>query len=104
MSRVALVALAALISAAPALAQNLPAQRGFNFARANCARCHAIDKVGGSPLKIAPPFRVLHKRYRVESLEEAFGEGIVTGHSTMPEFQLDPEQIGDLIAFLKTLE
>ncbi|MBI4274414.1 MAG: cytochrome c, partial [Rhizobiales bacterium] len=39
-----------------------------------------------------------------ESLEEALGEGIVTGHPSMPEFRLDPGQIGDLIAFLKSME
>jgi cytochrome c len=79
-------------------------QRGLNFARANCARCHAIDRVGPSPLAIAPPFRELHKRYPVESLQEAFAEGIQTGHQNMPEFRLEPDQIGDVIAFLKTLE
>jgi hypothetical protein len=46
----------------------------------------------------------LHKRYPVETLEEALGEGITTGHPTMPEFRLDPGQVGDFIAFLKTLE
>jgi mono/diheme cytochrome c family protein len=80
------------------------AQRGLNFVRANCARCHAIDKLSPSPLSIAPPFRTLHERYPVENLEEALGEGIVTGHPSMPEFQLDPGQVGDVIAFLKTLE
>lgn len=80
------------------------AQRGASFARANCARCHSIDKSGDSPLKIAPPFRTLHTRYPVEALEEALAEGIVTGHPSMPEFRLEPEQIGDFIAFLKTLE
>ena len=30
---------------------------GERFARINCASCHAIGKVGESPLKIAPPFR-----------------------------------------------
>jgi mono/diheme cytochrome c family protein len=88
----------------PAWALDPPAQRGFIFARTNCARCHSIDRVTDSPLKIAPPFRALHKRYPVESLEEAFGEGIVTGHPSMPEFRLDPGQIGDLIAFLKSME
>jgi hypothetical protein len=57
-----------------------------------------------SPLAIAPPFRELHKRYAVESLEEAFAEGIKTGHPSMPEFRLDPAQINDVIAFLKSLE
>src|SRR5262245_46002275 len=80
------------------------AQRGQIFARANCARCHSIDKVTESPLKIAPPFRTLHNKYPVETLQEALAEGIVTGHQNMPEFRLDGDQIGDFIAFLKTLE
>jgi len=79
-------------------------QRGFILAKTNCARCHSIDKVSASPLKPAPPFRELHNRYPVESLEEALGEGIVTGHPSMPEFKLDPGQVGDLISYLKWLE
>ena len=71
---------------------------------ANCARCHSIDKLSASPLTIAPPFRTLHLKYPVENLEEAFSEGIVTGHPTMPEFRLDPGQVGDVIAYLKLLE
>jgi mono/diheme cytochrome c family protein len=77
-------------------------QRGQLFAKANCARCHAIDKATASPLKIAPPFRILHKRYPIESIAEALAEGISTGHATMPEFQLEPDQIND--SFLRTLE
>ena len=79
-------------------------QRGLTLATANCARCHSVDKVTESPLKLAPPFRELHNRYPVESLEEALGEGIVTGHPNMPEFRLDPGQVGDLISYLKWLE
>ena len=79
-------------------------QRGVQFARLHCARCHAIDKVSPSPLREAPPFRTLHLRYPVETLAEALAEGIVTGHPSMPEFRLEPDQIGDFIAFLKSLE
>ncbi|HEU4661322.1 MAG TPA: c-type cytochrome [Pseudolabrys sp.] len=79
-------------------------QRGYNFARQNCSRCHSIDKVTPSPLPIAPPFRTLHERYPVEALEEALGEGIVTGHPAMPEFKLEPDQINDFLEFLKSLE
>jgi mono/diheme cytochrome c family protein len=79
-------------------------QRGRTFAQANCSNCHSIDKVSPSPLPIAPPFRELHDRYPVERLEEALGEGIVTGHPNMPEFRLAPDQIGNFIAFLKSLE
>ncbi len=93
-----------LITLTPAMAASPQQQRGKIFAMNNCAKCHAIDKVSPSPLKIAPPFRTLHKRYPVESLAEALAEGIQTGHPTMPEFQLDPDQIGDLLAYLKTLE
>ncbi|MEW6255265.1 MAG: cytochrome c [Pseudomonadota bacterium] len=80
------------------------AQRGLTFAQTNCAKCHAIGKLGDSPLAIAPPFRVLHTRYPVENLSEALAEGIVTGHPSMPEFQLDGAQIDDLMAYLKWLE
>jgi cytochrome c len=93
-----------LMLIAPALAVSPAEQRGKTFALNNCARCHSIDRVTQSPLKIAPPFRTLHLRYPVETLGEALAEGIVTGHPTMPEFQLDPDQIHDLLSYLKTLE
>jgi len=101
--RIAAVA-AFVLFAEQALAQSPSEQRGLNFVRANCARCHAIDKVSESPLKIAPPFRTLHLRYPIESLQEAFAEGIRTGHDNMPEFRLEADQIGDVIAYFKTLE
>jgi hypothetical protein len=47
---------------------------------------------------------MLHLRYPVETLAEAFAEGIVTGHPSMPEFRLEPDQIHDLLSFLKSLE
>jgi mono/diheme cytochrome c family protein len=100
-----LFVLCLIVLASPALAQMSPAeQRGKTFAQNNCARCHSIDRVSPSPLPIAPPFRTLHLRYNVETLDEALGEGIVTGHPSMPEFKLDPGQINDFIAFLKSLE
>jgi cytochrome c len=94
----------ATILITPAFAASPAEQRGRAFALNNCAKCHSIDRVTRSPLKIAPPFRTLHERYPIETLAEALAEGIVTGHPTMPEFQLDPDQINDLLAYLKTLE
>src|SRR5262249_2599961 len=48
--------------APPAFAQMSPAvQRGLYYVRTNCARCHSVDKVTESPLRIAPAFRELHK-------------------------------------------
>ena len=92
-------------SADPAHAQMAPeVQRGLAYVRTNCARCHSIDRISDSPLGIAPPFRQLHKRYPVEDLAAPLREGIRTGHPTIPEFKLDPGQVADVIAYLKTLE
>jgi mono/diheme cytochrome c family protein len=106
--KMALLAMALFggISASAASAQTLSpsAQRGLTFVQTNCARCHAVGRLGGSPLAVAPPFRTLHNMYPVESLAEALTEGIVTGHPSMPEFRLDPGQAQDVIAYLKTLE
>lgn len=93
-----------LLLITPALSAPSAEQRGKAFARANCARCHAIDRVSRSPLKIAPPLRMLHYHYPIEALAEALAEGISTGHPGMPAFELNPDQIHDLLAYLKTLE
>lgn len=102
---VAVAGAAATLLPFPASAQSSPdVQRGVTLARTHCVRCHSIDKVSPSPLTIAPPFRDLHKRYKVEHLAEALAEGIVTGHPTMPEFRFAPDQIRDFIAFLNSLK
>ena len=49
----------------------------------------------------APPFRDLHKQYPVENLQEALGEGIATGHATMPEFKFEPKQVDKIIDYLR---
>lgn len=94
----------ALMLMAPAMATSPAEIRGKAYALKHCARCHSIDLTSRSRLKVALPFRTLHERYPVETLAEAFAEGIYTGHPTMPGFALDPDQIHDLLAFLKTLE
>ena len=84
--------------------QQTRVSNGLKFAQANCASCHAIGPTGESPLPAAPPLRTLHLRYPVEDLAEAFAEGIMTAHPAMPQFELNVAQIGDLIAYLKSLE
>ena len=92
-----------LFGAASANAAN-DVEQGRRLASIHCSRCHAIDKTGESPLSIAPPFRTLHERYPVDSLQEALAEGIVTGHPDMPEFRFKASEVGDFLAFLKSLE
>ncbi len=72
-------------------------RKGRTIVQMNCATCHAIGRQGESPMAKAPPFRDLHKRYPVENLQEALGEGISTGHATMPEFKFEPKQVDEII-------
>lgn len=95
---------ATLILTNAALALTPAEQRGRNFVVNNCSRCHAVDKASPSPLKIAPPFRDLHRKYPIEMLQESLAEGIYTGHPTMPVFKLEPDQINDVLSYLKSLE
>jgi cytochrome c len=70
----------------------------------DCGRCHVVSRTGDSPNKQAPAFRSLGKRYPIESLEEALGEGIMSGHPDMPEFKFDADDVGAIIAYLKSIQ
>jgi cytochrome c len=70
----------------------------------NCARCHATMRTGESAHPEAPAFRTLGKRYPIESLEEALGEGIISGHPDMPEFVFENSDVGAIIAYLKSIQ
>ena len=90
----------------PALAA-ADVKRGRLLVEMNCSTCHAVGRGGRSPYAPAPPFRTLHEKYDVSGLAEALAEGIVVGHTglrQMPRFVLEPDQIDDVIAYLKSLE
>ena len=82
--------LVTLLALTPALAASPAERRGKAYALTHCARCHAVDRVANSPLKIAPPFRTLHLRYPIETLGEALAEGIYTGHADDAGFRAHP--------------
>lgn len=107
-SKVAAILLVSSISGVgmtiPTAADELSVRRGKAIAVTRCSYCHSIEKAGRSPRAAAPPFRSLHKQYPVETLEDALAEGMSTGHPRMPEFRLEPDQVGDFINFLKSLE
>lgn len=104
MRQLALLCFVLACVSSAAMAQSGRVQRGLTFAQTNCSQCHAIGRVGESPIPAAPPFRTLHTRYPIEDLAEAFAEGITTGHPSMPQFQLDPAQINDLLAYLNSIQ
>jgi cytochrome c len=79
-------------------------KRGEELLGKNCASCHAVTRAGESPSKDAPAFRTLGQRYPIEALEEALGEGIMSGHPDMPEFKFDADDVGGIIAYLKSIQ
>lgn len=79
-------------------------QHGREIAETNCGRCHAVSATGESPFPEAPPFRTLSRHYRVDTLTEALAEGISVGHPAMPEFQFEPEEVDDLVAYLTAIQ
>ncbi len=92
-------------SAAPPVAlASSPVERGKALVEARCSACHAVGTSGDSPVSPAPPFRTLGQRYPVANLQEAFAEGISTGHPKMPEIVLEAQQVNDLIAYLESLQ
>ena len=102
--RPVVVAVALVASPLLAVAQSpTPAERGRAILEANCARCHATDRSGDSPLAKAPPFRQLGRRYPIDSLAESLAEGIVTGHSDMPQFAFEPAEINAILAHLRAI-
>lgn len=104
MSRIAPIFLVVGL-ANPAAAQDAGAiAHGKALVAANCARCHAVGASDTSSHPDAPPFRTLSQRYPLDALEEAFVEGITTGHPDMPEFVATPDQVADIIAYIATLQ
>ena len=102
--RLALFGLAALVTlwAGPGLAAP-DIRAGQALARVHCAECHAIGRSGRSSRPAATPFRLIPRRYPVEALEEAFGEGITGSHKGMPDFAFSPRQVDDLLGYIKSL-
>lgn len=94
-----------VLAVMPVRAQgNSDVSHGKALVDANCARCHGVGSSDKSSHPDAPPFRILPKRYPLDALEEAFAEGISTGHPDMPEFIATPEQIAAIISYIGSLD
>jgi mono/diheme cytochrome c family protein len=81
-------------------------QRGRVMAEVHCSGCHAIGYGTKSPYDGAPTFPEIVAKGHLEDYAEAFAEGIMVPHNgrvVMPEFVLNPREIEDLFAYMKTL-
>ena len=100
-----LVFCAFLALPASAIAQDTSGdKRGEALVTRNCGGCHAVGRTGASSHPEAPPFRLLGRRYPIEALEEALGEGIFSGHPDMPEFVFSAPDVGAIVAYLKSIQ
>jgi mono/diheme cytochrome c family protein len=79
-------------------------QDGRDIAEAQCGRCHAPGPEGDSPRADAPPFRTILARYRADTLTEELISGIKLGHPDMPLFELNPQGVDSLVAYLKSIQ
>ena len=96
---------------APATAPSSPATlteqetRGENLFRQRCSLCHLPRKLKfGSPPVIGPDLTGLFKEAGPDKMKLLKGS-ILKGSPNMPGFQygLEPKEVDDLIAYLKTL-
>lgn len=81
-----------------------PRAHGRRILESNCARCHAIGVDDENTHPEAVEFRSLSKYYPIEALQEAFAEGIETGHPDMPSFTMTELQIADVIVYLESIQ
>jgi mono/diheme cytochrome c family protein len=79
--------------------------QGREIAEAHCAVCHAVGLTDASPteVNVETAFRLLHKRYPIEMLEEAARTGSISGHDEMPGFDFTVEEARALLAYVDSL-
>jgi cytochrome c len=78
--------------------------RGYNFAQARCAACHAVTGPGPSPRADAPPFRELVNRYPPDGLEWELEASSLVGHYGMPIVATQASERRDLVAYIFSLQ
>jgi cytochrome c len=99
-----LAALSVSLVAPVARAASGSIDQGRRLAQANCAGCHAIAKQSASPNPLAPPFRDLLRNNPKNNLDEVFARGILVSHAAMPRFAAGPQDLDDLLAYVRSVQ
>lgn len=78
------------------LARSGNVERGHAMFQMNCAGCHGVEADG----KVGPSLRgVSDRRSQVSLIHQ-----VVSGQTPpMPQFQANPQEMADLLSYLKTL-
>jgi mono/diheme cytochrome c family protein len=100
----AFFAAALMIAVIPCASAAEPVDPGRRIAEQRCSGCHAIGENDSSPNLRAPPLRTLNVRYPIDALRPAFLEGMEVGHRDMPRFVLEPQEVTDLLSYLRSLD
>jgi cytochrome c len=79
------------------------ATRGKAILQEKCGRCHAIEAVGESPLKNAPPMRDIYGRFNPRELQAELSEGKVSRHKEMPQIDFSDEDVYAILTYLYAL-
>ena len=79
------------------------AERGKIILQEKCGRCHAIEAVGESPLKNAPPMRDIYARFSRRELQAELSEGMVSKHKEMPQIEFSDEDVYAIMSYLYAL-
>jgi mono/diheme cytochrome c family protein len=79
------------------------AARGRTVLQQSCARCHAIDSSGDSPMEAAPPMREIYARFAPRELQAELSEGMVSHFRDMPQIEFASEDVDAILAYLYQL-
>ena len=96
-----LLALSILGSAAQA---QDPARHGRALLKEFCASCHAIGRTGKSPVRGAPPLRVLGRSFDLDEFPRLLRRGISSSHPAMPEFKFSEDDARAVTAYLRSIQ
>ena len=63
----------------------------------------AIEAVGDTPLKNAPPMRDIYVRFAPRELQAELWEGMVSKHKEMPQIEFSDEDVYAIMTYLYSL-
>ncbi|QQS11115.1 MAG: cytochrome c [Rhodospirillales bacterium] len=99
MRRTMAVVVAVALLALPAAAQDAPA--GRRLAARWCAACHVVEPSQGKATDNAPTFWEIAARPGTTA--ESLDRHLSRGHTLMPDFSLDSQERGALVAYILSL-
>ena len=78
------------------------ASRGEGLAQQWCSQCHAVSPGQQSPNPKAPTFSAIAAE--PSATDYSLRVFLRTTHATMPNFKIDPDDIDDLVAYIRSLK